>query len=118
MVQSPKVSVLIPVWNGREQVSMVLSSLGKQTSKFFDTTVIDNGSTDGTVDYLRAEWPEVRVVPLPDNVGFAAAANRGLDATAGEHVAFLNDDMEMEPEWIEALANELDADRSEEHTSE
>jgi GT2 family glycosyltransferase len=106
----PKVSIVIPVWNGREHLSMVLSSLREQTSTEFDTTVVDNGSTDGTLDYLREEWPEVGVVSIPENVGFAAAANRGIEATAGEHVAFLNDDMELQPDWIERLAHELDSD--------
>ena len=110
MSASPKVSALIPVWNARDQISMVMSSLENQTTGDFDITVIDNGSTDGTPDQVAEEWPEVRVVRLAENLGYAAAANRGIDATAGEYVAFLNDDMELEPEWIERLAAELDRD--------
>jgi GT2 family glycosyltransferase len=106
----PKVSILIPVWNGRDQLKMVLSSLREQAFQDFDVTVIDNGSTDGTASYLTEEWPEVRVVPLPENVGFAAAANRGIERTTGEHIAFLNDDMEMDAEWVGELAAELDRD--------
>jgi GT2 family glycosyltransferase len=89
---------------------MVLTSLREQTTRDFDVTVVDNGSTDGTLAYLQEEWPEVGAVPLPENVGYAGAANRGIEATSGEHVAFLNDDMELEPEWIERLAAELDQD--------
>jgi GT2 family glycosyltransferase len=89
---------------------MVLSSLRRQTTDDFDVTVVDNGSTDGTLAYMREEWPEVRAVPLPENVGYAGAANRGVEATSGEYIAFLNDDMELEPEWIERLAAELDQD--------
>jgi len=107
---SPKVSVVIPVWNGREHLSMVLGSLREQTTEDFDVTVVDNGSTDGTLAYLEADWPEVRAVSLPQNIGYAGGASRGVEATTGEHVAFLNDDMELEPEWIERLAAELDGD--------
>lgn len=52
----------------------------------------------------------MRAVSLPRNVGDAGAANRGVDAATGEYVAFLNDDMEVAPEWIERLAAELDRD--------
>jgi GT2 family glycosyltransferase len=110
MTSAPKVSVLIPVWNGREHLSMVLSSLRAQTTDDFDVTVVDNGSTDGTLPYLEKEWPEVRVVALPENLGYAGGAARGVEATSGEHLAFLNDDMELEPDWIERLAAELDRD--------
>jgi GT2 family glycosyltransferase len=89
---------------------MVLSSLRAQTADDFDVTVVDNGSTDGTPAYLEEEWPEVRVVPLPQNLGYAGGAARGIEATTGEHIAFLNDDMELESEWIECLAAELDRD--------
>jgi GT2 family glycosyltransferase len=89
---------------------MVLTSLSKQTSRDFDVTVVDNGSTDGTLAYLQEQWPEIFAVSLPQNVGYAGAANRGVEATTGEHVAFLNDDMELEPEWIERLAAELHRD--------
>jgi GT2 family glycosyltransferase len=110
MAAAPKVSVLIPVWNGREHLGMVLSSLRAQTTDDFDVTVVDNGSTDGTLAYLKEEWPEVRVLPLPENLGYAGGATQGVEATNGEHVAFLNDDMELEPDWIEQLVAELDRD--------
>jgi GT2 family glycosyltransferase len=110
MAPARKVSVLIPVWNGREHLGMVLSSLRAQTTDDFDVTVVDNASTDGTLAYLEEEWPEVRAVPLPENLGYAGGAARGIEATSGEHVAFLNDDMELEPDWIERLVAELDED--------
>jgi GT2 family glycosyltransferase len=110
MAPAPKVSVVIPVWNGREHLGMVLSSLRAQTTDDFDVTVVDNGSTDETLAYLNEEWPDVDVVSLPENLGYAGGATRGVEATSGEHVAFLNDDMELEPEWIERLVAELDRD--------
>ena len=110
MPNPPKISVIIPVWNGREHLGMVLSSLREQSFDDFEIAVVDNGSTDGTVFYLETDWPDVRVVALPENLGYAGAANCGIEATSGPYLAFLNDDMEMEPEWIERLAAELDRD--------
>lgn len=102
--------MVIPVWNGRDHLGMVLSSLNEQTFDDFDVTVVDNASTDGTVGYLSESWPEVQVVALAENLGYAGGANRGLEASLGDYVCFLNDDMEMEPNWIEELVRELDVD--------
>jgi GT2 family glycosyltransferase len=110
VASDPRVSIVIPVWNGREHLGMALSSLREQTFQDFDVTVVDNGSTDGTLSYLESDWPKVRVVALQANLGFAAAANRGIEATRGEYIGFLNDDMEMDPDWVERLAAELDRD--------
>jgi GT2 family glycosyltransferase len=71
--------------------------------------VVDNGSTDGTPRYLESEWPEVDVLALPDNVGFASAVNRGIAVTQGEYVALVNNDVEVEPDWLRELVAALDA---------
>jgi GT2 family glycosyltransferase len=105
-----KISVVIPSWNGRECLPMILSSLEGQTSSDFDVTVVDNASSDGSVGYVHDEWPRVRVVALAENVGYASAANQGIAATQGAYVALFNDDMEIEASWLERMADELDAD--------
>src|SRR5262245_54425458 len=89
---------------------MVLSTLGEQAFRDFDVTVVDNGSSDASVEHLAERWPEVRVVALPENAGFSAAINRGLEASAGEYVALLNTDLELSPDWLEKLVAELDRD--------
>ncbi len=105
----PKVSVVIPSWNGRDQLSGVLESLEAQNWPDFETIVVDNGSGDGTVEFLRAEWPSVRVVPLAENEGFAAAVNHGIARSSGEYVALVNNDVELEPQWIEIVTGVLDS---------
>jgi GT2 family glycosyltransferase len=87
----------------------VLPTLAAQRHGDFATLVVDNGSQDGTVDYLRSEWPEVAVLALPRNVGFAAAVNRGIAATGGEYVALLNNDVELDRDWLGELVAALDA---------
>ena len=71
--------------------------------------VADNGSRDGTVEWLREAWPSAEVVALPENRGFAAAVNAGVAAGTGEYVALLNNDMELDPNWLAALVESLDA---------
>jgi GT2 family glycosyltransferase len=89
----------------------VLPTLAAQSYRDFTTLVVDNGSEDGTVGYLKAEWPDFGVLALPSNVGFATAVNRGVSATEGEYVALLNNDVELEPDWLGELVAALDEHR-------
>ena len=104
------VSVVIPTWNGRRWLPGCLRSLAVQTRPPAAVIVVDNGSVDGSLDYLRAEHPEVRVLALGANTGFAHAANRGIEAATGELVALVNPDVELAPDWLERMAAPLRAD--------
>ena len=95
---------------GLTYLELILSSLREQTFRDFDVTVVDNGSSDGSVAYLREHWPEVRIVELGENTGFPAAVNRGIEASGGEYIALLNNDIELSPGWMEGLVAELDRD--------
>lgn len=101
------VSVVIPTWNGRRYLDVVLPSLRAQTYGDFEVIVVDNGSTDGTAEYLRSAYPDVRVLELGSNQGFAVAVNRGIEASGGEHVAVVNNDLELEPHWLERMVAAL-----------
>lgn len=103
-----KVAVVIPTWNGQRLLPIALDSLRGQQFRDFEVIVVDNGSVDGTVDWLQREYPEVRLLVLPENRGFAAAANAGIAATDGRYVALLNNDAEADPEWLQALVRTLD----------
>lgn len=105
----PRVSVVIPTWNGAAVLRECLRALRAQTFTDFETIVVDNGSTDGTASMLAAEFTEVRPVPLPENRGFAAATNAGLRAAHGGVLVCLNNDVEAEPGWLAALVRALDA---------
>jgi GT2 family glycosyltransferase len=104
----PRVSVVIPSWNGAHLLPVVLSSLARQSFTAFETIVVDNGSTDKSADYLARAWPGVIVRFLECNAGFAAAVNAGIRVAQGEYVALLNNDVELDPEWLSALIVELD----------
>ena len=94
---------MIPNWNGERFLSTCLGSLRRQSFVDFETIVVDNGSTDGSVAFVHRNFPEVRVLPLHENMGFSVAVNAGIRASRAEYVALLNNDTEVDPGWLEAL---------------
>ncbi len=108
---APLISVIIPAHNGRELLQSCLDSLFDQTEKDFETIVIDNGSTDGTREFLESEFPQVRASYYKEKLGFARAANIGLSqARATDYIALLNQDTVADPNWLAALKSRLEAD--------
>ncbi len=104
----PRVTVVIPNWNGERFLSSCLGSLREQSFEDFETILVDNGSTDGSVAFVERNYPEVRVLPLGENRGFSAAVNAGIRASHAEYVALLNNDTETDPRWLEALVEAAD----------
>jgi GT2 family glycosyltransferase len=104
-----RVSVVIPNGNGRHLLPDCLDALRAQTFRDFATIVVDNVSTDGSVELLRERYPEVRALELGFNGAFAAAVNAGIRATASEIVVLLNNDTAPEPQWLAELIGALDA---------
>ena len=110
----PRVSVVIPNWNGAHWLESCLHALREQTFRDFEVVVVDNGSTDGSVALLdrlaeRHPQPPLRIVALKENVGFAAGMNAGIATCAAPYVAALNNDTVPAPEWLGALVDALDA---------
>ena len=97
------VSVLIPNYNGLAHLPACLESLRAQRFQDFETVLVDDGSTDGSVVWVRQRYPEVRVLALGRNMGLAAAVNRGLRLASGEGIALLNNDTAADPGWLAAL---------------
>jgi GT2 family glycosyltransferase len=107
---SPAVTIVIPNWNGRSWLPGCLAAVAAQTLAPAQTIVVDNGSTDGSLEYLAAEQPQVRVIELEQNTGFAHAANRGVAAARTPYVALINTDVELAPDWVQRTAASLDGD--------
>lgn len=104
-----KVSVLILNWNGRDMLRRFLPSVIKySTHKETEICVADNGSTDDSTETIRKEFPEVRIIALEKNYGFAEGYNRALQQINSEYVILLNSDVEVTPNWIEPLIDFLD----------
>jgi GT2 family glycosyltransferase len=97
-----QVSVVVPTLNGAPILAELLASLERQTLAH-EVVVVDNGSTDFTRKMVCERFPNVRLLSLLNNVGFARAVNRGVDAAAGETLVFLNNDVVCEPTFLERL---------------
>ena len=95
-------AVYIPNFNGSERIGRTLESLREQ-SRPTDVVVVDNGSSDGSLELLRKEFPEVAVLALERNLGFGAALNRGIAAHPADPLILLNDDATASPRFVEAL---------------
>ena len=105
----PRVTVVIPNWNGERFLSSCLDSLREQSFENFETILVDNGSTDDSVAFARHNFPEVRVLPLGENKGFSVAVNAAIKASRAEYVALLNNDTETDPGWLAALVKAAEA---------
>lgn len=92
------VSIVTVNWNGREHLASLLPSLEPLGCR--EIIVVDNGSADGSIEFLAASHPEVRTIRNSENLGFAHPCNQGAQAAKGEIVAFINNDMKAEPGWI------------------
>lgn len=102
-------SVIIPNWNGKHLLKRCLSSLQKQTLKKFEVILVDNGSSDGSIEYTKKYFPRVRVIPLDRNFGFAKAVNDGIKNSHGQYVVLINNDTEVDKDCLKYLVQAADA---------
>jgi GT2 family glycosyltransferase/glycosyltransferase involved in cell wall biosynthesis len=103
----PGITVVVPSRDGRELLATMLQALRPQL-RLGEIVVVDNGSTDGTAEWLGREYPEVRVVVNAPPLSFARAVNAGLTQARFARTLLLNNDMVMEPGFIAALENAFD----------
>src|SRR2546429_2733935 len=99
--------VVVLNWNGRDSIRPCLRSVLHQTYAAYRVVVVDNASTDGSLDIIRDEFSEVTLVPLPENLHFARGTNAGLrEALRDPECTFigtLNNDTRVDPEWLAEL---------------
>jgi GT2 family glycosyltransferase len=109
VLAEPKVSVVIPTHDNLVFLRLCLESLLANAGALaLEVVVVDNGSGDGTADYLRRLGPQVRPIVNAENRGFAAAINQGIAAARGDAIVLLNDDTVVPPEALERLVAHLD----------
>lgn len=110
-VSAPDVSVIVVNWNRRALLEQCLASLAQQRGILPEIVVVDNGSSDGSVDAVeqfRRSYPgPVQLISNSRNLGFCAANNQGFAAARGEFFALLNNDAEAAPEWLVELRRAL-----------
>jgi len=105
-----KVSLIVLNWNGKHHLERCLSSLLAQTYPDFEVILVDNASTDGSVEFVRERFPKVKIIRNDKNLGFAAGNNVAIKATQGNYVATLNNDTQVDPHWLEELVKAAEAD--------
>jgi GT2 family glycosyltransferase len=104
---APDLSVIVPTYQGRHHLEELLPSLREQTLAH-EVIVVDNASTDGTPEFLREQWPNVRAISLSENRGFGRAVNEAVTASSSRTVVLLNNDIVCTPTFLERLVGALD----------
>jgi len=107
MPQPALVSVIVVNWNGREHLDDCFTSLLLQSYSPLEIIMVDNGSVDGSVDYARGRFPQVKIVENAFNRGFGAAVNAGCKKAEGDYILFLNNDLYLKETCIEEMLNLL-----------
>lgn len=102
-----EVAVVIPNYNGESFLPVCLNSLRKQTIREFKTIVVDNGSTDKSVDILKESYTDFQLIELGENTGFCHAVNEGIKACDTPYVILLNNDTEVEEDFVEELLKSI-----------
>ena len=97
-------------WNGRAHLERYLPSVVRYTMPQYGVVVADNGSTDTSLEYVAEAFPQVEIVRLDRNYGFAEGYNRALREVESEYYVLLNSDVEVSEGWCEKLVEALDAD--------
>ena len=109
MPELPQASVVIATWNGLHHLRQCLPALMNQTIVEFETIVVDNGSTDGSSEWISRTYPRIFIERLESNHGFAEANNLGIARARAELIATLNNDARPEPDWLANLVEAADA---------
>jgi len=104
------ISVLVVNYNGGDLLAQTLESLLRQTRAADEIIVVDNGSTDGSIDVLESRFPSVRLIRSPENVGFTGGNNLALGHSSGDLIALINSDAVADERWLESLAQTLEAE--------
>jgi GT2 family glycosyltransferase len=108
---NPFISVIIVNFNGLRFLEPCLSSLKNQSCKNFEIILVDNGSSDCSTDYVRSQFPEVRILETGKNLGFAGGTNVGINHARGDFILTLNNDTVVDVRFIEELQNSISNDR-------
>jgi len=103
MTNKTLASIVIPNYNGKKYLEDCLGSLRAQNVTDREIILVDNGSTDGSAAYVHSRFPEVRVLELDRNCGFAAACNHGILNSSGLYVLIINNDTMTRPDCLERL---------------
>lgn len=104
------VSVIIPNYNGEKYLGECIKALNAQTMSDFELIIVDNGSTDKSLDIVRELRPDAQIIKLDKNYGFSRAVNEGIRVSAASYVILLNNDTRILPDFVKELYNAIRSD--------
>lgn len=111
-MQQPHIAIVILNWNGKKYLEKFLPSVFTSTYSNYKIYVADNGSTDGSVDFLKEYYPQTELIILPENYGFAKGYNEALANVSADYYILLNSDVAVTPNWIEPLVTLAESDQT------
>lgn len=106
----PKVSIIIVNWNGKRWLKDCLSSVFNQIYPNYEVILVDNASTDSSVEYVRENFPEAEIIVNKENLGWCGGNNIGIERADGELIVLLNNDTIVEKNWLEELVKAVISD--------
>ena len=105
-----KVTAIIVNWNDKNVIVECIQSLLDQDRNQIDIIISDNGSEDGSVEFLRRSFPSIEIIENRENLGFGSAINRGLSVARGDYLLFLNSDLKLSSKCVGELVKLLESD--------
>lgn len=109
MTNMPIVSIIVLNWNGKQYLETCLSSLERQICKNIEIIFVDNGSHDGSVDFVKNRFPGVVILRHEKNLGFSQGVNSGIRISRGKFIATINNDAEADENWIKNLLSVMES---------
>lgn len=104
-MKQPLVSIIIVTWNGQKWLEKCLDSLYNQTYPLYEIIVVDNNSSDNTVEFIQLNYAQIILVKSTENLGFATGNNKGVEIAQGEYIMFINNDTWVEPDFLEKMVS-------------
>ena len=101
-------AVVILNWNGKKMLERFLPSVTLHSTGDTEVIIADNGSTDDSLAFVREHYPQLRIIELDKNYGFAGGYNRALEQVEADYYVLLNDDVEVTPNWIEPVIAQME----------
>ena len=102
-----KLGIVILNWNGKELLEKFIPSLLKYTPKEHSVYVVDNGSNDQSIEFVKNTFSDVKIIQLDKNYGFAKGYNLGLSKVEEEIICLLNNDVEVTANWTESILKQF-----------
>ncbi len=105
----PRFSIMIVSWNALSHLKTFLPSVAATEYDDFEIILADNASADGSKQWVRERYPDVKIVSFDQNYGYCGGNNRAVPYASGDILIFLNNDVKVEPDWLSPLANTFEA---------